>query len=429
MLEQLTGRARAALRWIAALPGALLSRSDAVLLVTRSDLVPANHGAAVKIDATARALAELVSAVYVVTADRRRYYRYRAGRREELPVPWLIRKLAPRSRVVSRRLLGAELPPAEGFLYLPWFDWSFASRSLYVAVRHGVRRYQAEFPIYARACLPVRAVLRGTLAIAEHNVEYARLSAQYALSPATAGWVRAVELSLCDRADFVVAVSALDRDTLIRDGVPAGKIRVIPHGVDLRGFAAAAPLDVRRRLGIPADRPILAYHGVYSYSPNLEAMEFLAREILPRLHGRGIAPKVMAIGPQPPEESPHPDIVFTGPVAEVAPFLLAADAAVVPLLQGGGTRMKVLDYFAAGLAVVSTAKGVEGLGVTDGEQALVRDDPGAFADAVVEVLASPGRRSSLGRAGQRFAASLDWSRIAEGYLAEYRACEARHGAS
>jgi glycosyltransferase involved in cell wall biosynthesis len=185
----------------------------------------------------------------------------------------------------------------------------------------------------------------------------------------------------------------------------------------------AMPADVRSRLGAPPGCPILVYHGIYSYPPNLESIEFLAREILPRLHGRGVVPKVMAVGPKPPSRSPHPDIVFTGPVPEVAPYLLAADVAIVPLQRGGGTRMKVLDYFAARLPVVTTTKGVEGLPVTDGEHVLVRDDPDAFAAAVVEVLASPSRRSALGAAGRQLVETLDWSRIAERYLVELRARE------
>lgn len=403
---------RAALCRVLSALAARLPRSDAVVIVTRSDLHPANHGAAVKIDRTAHALARLVSAVYVVTAERGWYYRYRAGSRERLRLSWPLRKLAPRSRTVARRVRARGVPDPEAFLYYPCFDWSFSLRVIWLALRHGARRYQAEFPIYARACLAARELLGGAAAIVEHNVEFDRIARQYVLPGGVAAWMRDEELSLCRRVDLVVAVSARDRELLVGAGTPAGRVRIIPHGVDLEAFAAAAPLDLRDRLGVPRACRLLVYHGVYSYPPNLEAMRFLGREILPRLERRGVAVKVVAVGPFPPAESPHPDIVFVGPVPEVAPYVLGADVAVVPLLEGGGTRMKILDYFAAGVPVVSTSKGAEGLPIRDGVEALVRDDPEAFAAAVAELLAAPERARALGAAGRRFVAALDWSEIA-----------------
>ncbi len=403
----------------------LPARSDAVVMVTRSDVFPTDHGAAVKIDRTARGLAENVSAVYLVTDDRERYHRYRGSTRQERRYPWLIRKLAPDRAKVRKRVLAAGVPPDDAFLYYARYDWGFVARVVYLAVRHGARRFQAEFPAYALPCLSARRLLGGVAAIVEHNVEYKRLSDQHPDVPGrTREWLREIEVKVCNRVDLVVAVSDADRETLVRDGVAGDKLRVIPHGVDLRSFANASPAGARRLLGIPSDCGLLVYHGVYGYPPNLEAMHFLAREILPRLNDRGLRPKVLAIGPHPPATSPHPDILFIGSVPEVAPYLLDANVAVVPLRKGGGTRMKVLDYFAAGIPVVSSSKGVEGLGLTDGEQALIRDDPESFAAAVAELLDAPARRASLGEAGRRHVAALDWTRIADRYLAEYCAREA-----
>jgi len=410
----------------AGLRGLLPRRKDAVLVVTRGDVFPANHGAAVKIERTASGISEHVSAVYLATDDRQRYFRFRAGKMEARRYPWFVRLLGPRPAHVRQRVLAAGVPPDDAFLYYARFDWSFVARALYIALRHGVRRYQAEFPAYAKATLLARALLGGVSAIVEHNVEYERLGDQNAdLPDASTAWLRKLEIDLCNDVDLVVTVSGADRETLLRDGVAPGKVRVIPHGVDLRAFAGAVRGDVRRRLGLALDCPLLVYHGVYGYPPNLEAIHVLAREILPRLHARGVRPKVLAVGPLPPAETPHPDIVFTGAVPDVAPYLLDADVAVVPLRRGGGTRMKVLDYFAAGLPVVSTAKGVEGLGLRDGEHAVIRDDPDAFAAAVAEVLGSPSRRASLGAAGRRFVEPLDWSKISERYLDQFRELESR----
>jgi glycosyltransferase involved in cell wall biosynthesis len=189
----------------------------------------------------------------------------------------------------------------------------------------------------------------------------------------------------------------------------------VPHGVDLAAFDSAEPEDVRGRYGISVERPVLVYHGIYGYPPNLEAMQVMAQDIMPRLHSRGVHPVVLAIGRCAPGEALHPDLIFTGSVERIAPFLLAADVAVVPLLRGGGTRMKVLDYFAARVPVVSTAKGIEGIPVTPGLDALVEDDYDAFADAIVSLLRDRERARAIAQRGRALVESLDWVTIARRY--------------
>jgi len=131
---------------------------------------------------------------------------------------------------------------------------------------------------------------------------------------------------------------------------------------------------------------------------------------------------VLALGADPPDRDLHPRILFSGGVDSVAPYIKAAHVAVVPLLKGGGTRMKVLDYFAAGIPIVSTAKGVEGLEVRDGIQLLVRDDWDAFAAAVACLLREKELTRTLGTAGRRFAEQYDWLTIAGRYVGLYTRC-------
>ncbi len=81
--------------------------------------------------------------------------------------------------------------------------------------------------------------------------------------------------------------------------------------------------------------------------------------------------------------------------------LAEAQVAVVPLLAGSGTRLKILEAWAAGTAVVSTTLGAEGLDARDGEHLLLADQPDGFADAVSGLLASPMDRARIGAAGRR----------------------------
>src|SRR5256886_4267695 len=93
-------------------------------------------------------------------------------------------------------------------------------------------------------------------------------------------------------------------------------------------------------------------------------------------------------------------VELTGYVEDVRPYVRAAACYVVPLRVGGGTRLKILDAWAMGKAVVSTSIGCEGLVAEDGSNILVRDDPHGFAQAVCAVLQDPALRQRLGAAGR-----------------------------
>ena len=389
-----------------------------IAIVTRGDVFPADHGSAVKIDRTAASLSRFVDAVYLITDDRRHYFVYQKGLVLRARYPFWVRWLAPLRLIVWLRALARGIPYTDAFLYFPLFDWSYISRTCYLALHHPITVFQAESAAYARACLSARAIFGGKVLLVEHNVEYLRLKEQKArLSPGAHEYMRRVEIELCNQSDAVITVSERDRARLIEDGVRAERIHYIPHGVDLTQFEAVQALDIRSKYGIPSNQPLLVYHGIYLYPPNLEAVKILAERILPLLRVRGFEAKVLAIGRHPPRAAFHKNIIFTGPVDKVAPYLLAADIAVVPLLQGEGTRMKILDYFAAGLPVVSSKKGVEGIPVVNGVHALVVEDVGdAFADAIVELLTNPAKAGELGRQGRLFVEQLDWNTIARRYL-------------
>lgn len=389
-----------------------------IAMVSRADVFPPDHGAAVKIDRTAAALSRLVSAVYLVTDDRYHYYVYRSGVAQRQNYPLWLSWLAPPRTWVRHRAQQKGIPASDAFLYAALFDWSYILRTLYLALRHPISVFQAEFPGYARACLWGRSLFGGKVALVEHNVEYLRLRDQFSDLPATAfDYLRRVEVQLCNQSDAVVTVSERDREQLVADGVERQRVHYIPHGVDLTQFSGVAPLDVRAQYGIAPDTLILVYHGTYMYPPNLEAMQVMAQRIMPMLSARGVKAKVLAIGRHPPAQPLHADIIFTGPINHLAPYLLAADIAVVPLLKGGGTRMKILDYFAASLPVVSTSKGIEGIQVSNGVQALVTEDADEhFADAICALGKDRKTAAEMGAQGRSFVEQMDWSAIARRYL-------------
>ena len=393
-------------------------KSSSIAIITRSDIYPADHGAAVKIDRTAWGLSHHVQSVFIVTDNRHHYHIYRQGQRTQQTFPLWIRWLAPPRWRVRHRLIGQMgLPAADAFLYYPLLDWSYICRTVYLASKFGIRIFQAEFPAFARACLWGRRLFGGNALMVEHNIEYQRLHDQLPdMDDSVYSLLRNCEIGLAGQMDAVITVSDRDRRRLLDDGVDYRLVHTIPHGVDIQQFDSCSPVDLRARFNIPRDTAILVYHGIYLYPPNAEAMQAMATEVFPRLRQRGLKAVLLAIGRHPPATSPDPAIIFTGAVATVAPYLCAADAAVVPLLQGGGTRMKVLDYFAARLPVISTTKGIEGIPVEHDHQALIADDFDRFTEYVHEVLTHPQKAQKLGQGGRAFVEKLDWREIAQHYL-------------
>ncbi len=392
-----------------------------IVIVTRSDLVPTDHGAAVKIVATARGLAGHGRRVAIVTDERHRWWEIEDGRLLERRTPaWL--RLFGLPRMLSKLLhFSKDIPQSNSFLYLPLSDGSFFWRILYVARRIDAGILQAEFPAYAKPCLKARTVLGTRVLMVEHNVEYSRLKAQLPeLTKTQYERFKSIELALCNRVNAVVCVSDNDRQILSEDGVDPKLLHTIPHGVDLASYAMPPRHDARERFGIPDEATLLVYHGTFSYPPNTAALGVFVDELLPRLERLGLNCHVLAIGRNPPATSPHRRIHLAGSVEDLAGWLKAADIAVVPLLEGGGTRMKIVDYFAAKLPLISTSKGIEGIPVENGHDALVIDDWDQMAAAIVSLSANPDQAETLAENGHILARKLDWHVIARRYLDLYR---------
>ncbi|HEY7544854.1 MAG TPA: glycosyltransferase, partial [Blastocatellia bacterium] len=102
----------------------------------------------------------------------------------------------------------------------------------------------------------------------------------------------------------------------------------------------------------------------------------------------------------------------TGTVEDVRPYYGEALASIVPLRVGSGSRLKILESFAAGVPVISTRLGAEGLDVRDGENILLAETAEKFSRAIAEVKENDSLRLTLKEAGRRLVLSrYDWSAI------------------
>jgi glycosyltransferase involved in cell wall biosynthesis len=226
--------------------------------------------------------------------------------------------------------------------------------------------------------------------------------------------LRRYEGRALDAADAVVCVSAEDARALRSVGCPR-RLAIVPNGVDV----GAMP----RRPAEPAGETVL-FTGTMDYRPNVDAARWFVTEVWPLVRrarpaarfviaGRDPAPSVRALGAR-------PGVEVTGAVPEVAPLFRAAAVYAAPLRIGGGVRLKILEAFAHGAPVVSTGMGAEGIDLVDGRDALLADEPAAFARAVVRLLDDPAAGRALADGGRALVeARYDWRVLAPALEALY----------
>lgn len=209
---------------------------------------------------------------------------------------------------------------------------------------------------------------------------------------------RVEELALKESAACMVC-SGQDGEFL--DKVVEGKkIYVVPNCIDTARYAPDST-----EAGSEFAHCTLLFQGGMDWYPNRDAVEYFTTAILPAVRKQMPKTRFVVAGRNPPEGfiqriSAKARVEFTGTVPDMRPYLAKATLAVVPLRIGSGTRLKILEAAAAGLAIVSTSLGAEGLEFRPGQEILLEDEPQRFADAVVALLRDAARRQAIGRAAR-----------------------------
>ncbi|NWG74291.1 MAG: glycosyltransferase [Rubrivivax sp.] len=264
-----------------------------------------------------------------------------------------------------------------------WFEFYYQARPDYLRVlRHH--------------CLRARVIVDSV------DVHYNRLLARAAVSGlpedmALAMSTKTKELAAYARADLVVAVSNDDRDLLLQE-LPQAPVRVVPNVHEIPAY----PDPQQRRHGE------LVFVGGFKHDPNVDAVLYFCREVLPLVVAEHPHVRTTIIGSNPPPEvraleGEHVDVV--GYVPETAPYLRRACISIAPLRYGGGMKGKVGEAMSYGLPVVTTTIGAQGFGVVPGRELLVGDSAAAFAGAVVDLLRDGQLRERVARCGYAFISS------------------------
>ncbi|MEM1367161.1 MAG: glycosyltransferase [Cyanobacteria bacterium P01_H01_bin.15] len=189
---------------------------------------------------------------------------------------------------------------------------------------------------------------------------------------------------------------------------------VVPNAVNVNSYELARNQQEPIPKGLNSEQSYLLFMGQLSYLPNTIAVEWLLSEIYPQLRSQLGDFTLLLVGRCPTafmEAAAAADrnILVTGSVPDVRPYLAIARAMIVPLRQGGGTRLKILEAMASGCPVISTSKGSEGLEATHNQELLIADTTGDLIAEAVRMWQDPDLRSHLRqRALQLVQAQYSW---------------------
>jgi glycosyltransferase involved in cell wall biosynthesis len=219
-----------------------------------------------------------------------------------------------------------------------------------------------------------------------------------------AGLLERIEATAIRTVSEVFSVSAQEQAHFA--AIRGARVHLVPNGVDCRKYAGLP-------IGRAASPPTILFIGTLSWPPNAAAARFLATEILPVVRARVPEATLTLVGRNPGADvqalKDIGGVDVVGNARDILPHLRDARLLAVPLEAGGGTRLKILEAFAAGLPVVSTPIGCEGLAGVDGRELLIADRE-RFADAVSSILEDPaGGERLAARARVLATQTYDWT--------------------
>ena len=290
-------------------------------------------------------------------------------------------------------------------------------------VIHADQTSMAQYALFARDASDEG--VRPRILLDQHNALYLLVQRQARYER---GWLKRLlwtreslllseyEATLLREFDEILTVTANDCEALLDLLDEQGRIQrgehitVLPICVD----PANQPL-------LPQEAPTtkIIHLGTMFWPPNIEGVLWFANEVLPQIVTAVPDAAFVVAGKDPPHEvmaltSPASPLAahvqVTGFVADPDPLLAGSQVFVVPLLAGGGMRVKILDAWQWGLPVVATTIGAEGILKRLGENILLADEPQAFADAVIGVLTDPELANKLRRNGRDWVEQhYDWN--------------------
>ena len=376
-----------------------LRRNDQlkILFLQKRILFPADAGCKLRTLNVLRHLAQWHEVTYlcnVQTTDQDYVDEMRAlGVRLEV-IPW---KEVPRGTWRFYRDLAFNVLSPYPFNVAKDFDPSLRSRARQLLRTESYDLLICDFVQMARNALGLDVPFK---VLFQHNVE-SQIFRRHALTDASwfRSWYMAQQWHKMQRFegqagrefDLVIAVSERDQQ-MFQQEYGWQHVKRIDTAVDV---------DYFQPNGVAEEPEEIVFVGQMDWLPNSDGARFFVQEVWPLIRSARPGATFKVVGRNPGPEVRRlgkvDGVEVVGGVPDVRPFLDRAAVAVVPLLVGGGTRLKIFEAMAMGTAVVSTTVGAEGLPITPGEHLMVADSAEAFSGKVIQLLDQPTQRQRLSR--------------------------------
>jgi glycosyltransferase involved in cell wall biosynthesis len=264
----------------------------------------------------------------------------------------------------------------------------------------------------ATIAIPLKYVLRRPLVYDEHG--------SWALNPYFNKRYILWEKLVSKIADKVIVVTNDVKEIFTEHyGVPEEKIKTLKDGANTNLFK---PMEkdnkIKRKLGISDTDKVIAFTCPRTASANYIALEYLFN-LAPEIEGRIRNVKFIIIGGGPLLDPPSPNIVYTGFVQDLVPYINLGDVCVAPypplsICGTSGAKNKIIEYFACGKPVVSTEEGIRGFSdAVPNRDFLLAEDSADFVDKLITVLYDENLSKKLAENSRKFSFKYDWNNLSK----------------
>jgi glycosyltransferase involved in cell wall biosynthesis len=299
-----------------------------------------------------------------------------------------------------------------------FYDPAFAALIDKLVFQHDIDVIQFEYTQLAQYRLPLA---RTPQCLFEHDVYFRSVRRQ--LVTGDGGfetkarelfeWLRALRFEVSAVGRFDAVFTCHEEEKQLLESFLNGRRPLIVAGLRTAVDCSAYPFP-----GGPRCKDSLLFVGNFQHRPNVEGLRYFTSEILPRIRARRPQATLTVVGAQAPPaferlaSLQNDGISFRGSVPDIREPLAQYAVFVCPILSGAGVRVKLLEAFAAGIPVVSTRLGMEGIAAAPGRDFLRADSPDEFADACLQLLENPAQGAALAAAARRLVeTTYDWAPV------------------
>lgn len=215
-------------------------------------------------------------------------------------------------------------------------------------------------------------------------------------------------------ADYITSVSEEERNILIEKySLNKEKITVIPSGCNVTNISNIKKEKdtIKKQLGIDTEKIILFFHGAYMHPANKEAIEIIKNNISPKFRNSDC---IFLIGGLDVPKFEFGNVKSLGYIENLEKILSIVDIAIVPLMRGTGTKLKIFDYMNAGIPIISTKKGIEGIKTHTYDNSIIVNGIDDLNNAINYLMHNKKERNRIGANARKLAENeYDWIKIRE----------------